>query len=297
MFSGGEKPAVLTQFICKLRGGSQSILARASDDQLYIAKFANNPQGQNLLFNESMGTELYHRSGLPVPLWRPLAVTRQFVTNNPGCWIETPDGLCPPEIGICFGSLYLGAKEMQVFEILPGNSFIHVQNRGDFWLAWLLDICARHTDNRQALFHGHIGGNLTAVFIDHGHMFGSPNGDEKPDFLASQYYHDPRIYPNLSAQLINLLQQAVAHIDIDGLWARVLCLPEEWITHSGLRNLAGCLDRLAKPAQVENLTAIIRDLRYSADGSNVDDDTNQESAPSVFSSAITSGGQAWPACA
>src|SRR5438270_12725672 len=152
MFPGWEKPAVLTQFICKLRGGSQAILARASDDQLYVVKFANNPQGQNLLFNESMGTELYHRSGLPVPSWRPLAVTGQFVADNPDCWIETTGGLCPPAVAACFGSRCLGAERMGLFEILPGNSFNHVQNRGDFWLAWLLDICARHADNRQALF-------------------------------------------------------------------------------------------------------------------------------------------------
>ena len=53
----GKKTIAVTRHIQKLRGGSQPILAEASDGRLYVVKFANNPQGANLLFNESMGRD------------------------------------------------------------------------------------------------------------------------------------------------------------------------------------------------------------------------------------------------
>jgi len=59
MSAKGEEPAVVTQFIRKVRGGSQAILAKASDGRMYVVKFRNNHQGPNQLFNECMGTELY----------------------------------------------------------------------------------------------------------------------------------------------------------------------------------------------------------------------------------------------
>ena len=164
-----EAPAELTRFIRKFRGGSQPILVEASDGLLYVVKFFNNEQGPNLLFNESMGTELYRLSGLPVPSWRPLIVTSSFIERNPACWIETPEGTFRPDPGLCFGSQYLGGKDVQLFEILPGNFHKRVRNPDNFWLAWLLDVCGSHADNRQAIFRQRLDGSLDAIFIDHGH--------------------------------------------------------------------------------------------------------------------------------
>ncbi len=67
MIALGKDPVVVTQYVRNLRGGSQPILARASDGFLYVVKFANNLQGPNLLFNESAGSELYLACGLPIP--------------------------------------------------------------------------------------------------------------------------------------------------------------------------------------------------------------------------------------
>jgi hypothetical protein len=80
------------QFVRKLRGSCQPILVRASDGLLYVAKFAKNLQGPNVLFNESAGTELYRAFGLSVPSWKQLVVTGKFVDRNPGCWMQTDDG-------------------------------------------------------------------------------------------------------------------------------------------------------------------------------------------------------------
>src|SRR5580698_1050275 len=103
-----------------LRGGSQPILAHATDGLVYVVKFANNLQGPNLLFNESAGYELYRACGLPVPDWTPLWVTDSFLDGNRDCWMQTPEGRLRPSSGLCFGSLFLGQKGDRLFEIVPG---------------------------------------------------------------------------------------------------------------------------------------------------------------------------------
>src|ERR1017187_5416922 len=103
----GKDFVFLTQYIRKLRGGSQPILAEASDGHTYVVKFANNLQGPNVLFNESAGSELYCAFGLPVPEWRPVTASEDFLDKNPDCWMQTPEGRLRPASGLCFGSRFL----------------------------------------------------------------------------------------------------------------------------------------------------------------------------------------------
>lgn len=148
----GKDLAFVTHYFCLVRGGSQPILARASDGFLYVVKFANNPQGPNLLFNESAGGELYRACGLHVPDWKPLVVSDSFIDRNPDCWMRTTVGRLRPASGLCFGSRFLGLNGKRLFEILPGSMYKRVRNQSSFWLAWLIDVCAEHVDNRQAIF-------------------------------------------------------------------------------------------------------------------------------------------------
>jgi len=195
--SGDQKEPVLLRFVCRLRGGSQPILAEASDGLRYVVKFANQPQGPNLLFNESIGTELYRRAHLTVPAWRPLRITESFVCQNQSCWLETPDGFEPPQTGLCFGSCHLGSNHIRLYELLSGRGYLRVRNRNDFWIAWLLDVCAFHADNRQAVFCQGLDGKYCGAFIDQGHMFGGPKGEKDMSFAAPAYL-DRRIYPSIN---------------------------------------------------------------------------------------------------
>ena len=63
------KPAPLqaVQHIRKMRGGSQAHLIRASDKNLYIVKFQNNPQHVRVLANEYLGTKVGQLLHLPMP--------------------------------------------------------------------------------------------------------------------------------------------------------------------------------------------------------------------------------------
>jgi len=265
-----EGPAFLTLFVCKLRGESQAVLGGASDGQLYIVKFANNLQGPNLMFNEAMGTELYCLFGLPVPDWRPLLVTDSFLDQNPGCWMETAEGRLRPRSGMCFGSRFLGGGGMRLFEILPGTSFQRVRNRERFWLAWLIDICAGHADNRQAIFLEDAQGQLNTFFIDHGHMFGGPKGDQ-PAQLKAPPYLDTRAYPRVSSEHILSLQELMAAVDEERLWQEVRRLPDGWKTESAISRFAGCLQTLSTHRLLNSIIEPIIDYACRANGIEFED--------------------------
>jgi hypothetical protein len=251
----------LSSHLCNLRGGSQPILARASDGLEYVVKFADNPQGPNLLFNESMGSELFRACGLAVPEWKPLLVTDAFLDRNPACWMQTPQGPRRPHAGWCFGSRYLGGDGVRLLEILPGNSFQRVSNQGSFWLAWLLDICAGHADNRQAIFRQSKMGKLDAYFVDFGHLFGGPKGELNLPFRASRYL-DARIYANVSSQYLLNLRRIVRCLDAVRLEQAAVSLPGQWKTATAQQGFARCMDRLSSPAQIEQtLDAMLHSIQ------------------------------------
>jgi len=248
----GKDHAFLTEHIRNLRGGSQPILAQASDGLLYVVKFINNLQGPNLLFNEGAGAELYRACGLAVPKWKPLLVTDSFLDRNPDCWMQAPEGRLRPLPGMCFASSYLGTDGVRLQEFLPATSFHLISNRNSFWLAWLLDVCAEHVDNRQAVFVERADARLDAFYIDHGHLFGGPNAALRKHFCASRYL-DPRIYPDISSKNLLEFQRVVQALNVDRLWERVQDFPTDWKQGSALELFARCLQRLSKPLLLHNV--------------------------------------------
>jgi hypothetical protein len=250
---GLEKNGVaLSSHVNNLRGGSQPILARASDGLLYVVKFADNPQGPNLLFNESVGSELFRACGLAAPQWKPLLLTDAFLDRNPACWMQTAEGPRRPQAGWCFGSRFLGGGGERLLEILPGSSFKRVTNQASFWLAWLIDICAGHADNRQAIFRQAPSGELDAFFVDFGHLFGGPKGELRLPIQASRYL-DARIYASVSSQYLLNLHRIVRCLDAERLGKKLQTLPEQWKTVTALQGFARCMDRLASPLLLEDI--------------------------------------------
>ena len=243
---------IVTHYVRNMRGGSQSILAQAGDGFLYVVKFNNNPQGANLPFNESAGTELYRAFGLSVPSWKPLMVTDNFLDRNPDCWMQTAGGRLRPDSGFCFGTRFLGGDGVRLLEILPGASFKRVRNHQDFWLAWMIDVCARHSDNRQAIFRETAEDGLTAFFFDHGHLFGGPKSELQPHFMESRYL-DSRIYQNVSSQYLLDLRTVVRSLNSEQLWKRVQALPSQWKTASALDAFEQSLNRLSTPILVQGI--------------------------------------------
>jgi HipA-like kinase len=242
MSASHGKTVFISRIIRKLRGGSQPALVRGSDGFLYVVKFANNPQGPGVLFNESIGSELYRAAGLPVPDWKPLLVTQEFLDTNRRCWIETETETICPKADWCFGSQFVGDAVERIWEILPGSFQNRVRNLSDFWLAWLIDSCAGHTDNRQAIFRG--DSSMTAIFIDHGHLFGGPAEYVDAHAAASRYL-DARIYDNAARGTAQTLYSKVATINIDRLVSKLQSLPDSWKTDASLQRIAQCLNNLS----------------------------------------------------
>jgi hypothetical protein len=268
--------AILAQYLRNLHGGSQPILARATDGLLYVVKFTNNLQGPNIPFNESMGSELYKACGLAGPKWKSLLVTDSFVDQNPDCWLQTPGGSLRPSSGLCFGSRFLGGDGTRLLEVLSGTSLGRVRNHTGFWLAWFIDICAGHCDNRQAIFLEDGKGWLDAFFLDHGHLFGGPKGDARKHLQASRYL-DSRIYQKVSSQQLLRFQMVLQNLNVNRLWQRAQTLPENWRTKSAVDAFAECLGILSTPYTLQtvlnsmmnsHLLAIEFELSVLKDGRN-----------------------------
>ncbi|MGD0801834.1 MAG: hypothetical protein ABR906_11005 [Terracidiphilus sp.] len=255
----------IARYIRILRGGSQPVLVQASDGLFYAVKFKNNLQGANILLNEAAGTELFRACGLASVPWKPLLLTPDFVDKNPDCWMRTPTGVLRPEPGLCFGSRFLGASGLRPLEILPGAYFSRVRNRMSFWLARVVDICAQHADNRQALFVEDAEGWLDAFFIDHGHLFGGPKGCAQPDLKASAYL-DSRIYADVLSNELEGFLQLPRTLNTDDLWQLVNALPADWKTKSALLGFEQCLNRLANENLLRNVMDSVVDTERRRTG-------------------------------
>jgi hypothetical protein len=175
------------RIIRKLKGGSQPLLIEAFDGYHYVVKFLNNPQGRNVLFNEAMGTELYKACGLGVRPWKVVQVSNELLDQSLNCWIDTGNARVRPSSYFAFGSRCIDQTEGDLHDIVAGK-YQKVVNRDDFWMSWLIDSCAGHADNRQALFLESQDGFLYAFFIDHGHLFGGPNGVGRQDSSTNCYF-------------------------------------------------------------------------------------------------------------
>jgi hypothetical protein len=279
MIAFGKDAAFVTQYVRSLRGGSQPILARASDGFLYVVKFANNLQGPNLLFNESAGSELYLACGLPVPEWTPLWIPDSFLDSNPESWMQTPEGRLRPASGLCFGSRFLGQDGKRLFEILPGSMFKRVRNQICFGLAWLIDICAEHVDNRQAIFVEDADGWLDACFVDHGHLFGGPTAESNRNFRVSRYL-DHRIYTGVSFRALLDSQGRLQALDLDMLRQRIDAIPSEWSHASARKRFEACLQRLKTDSLVQNVIETIADdleRRRETESGNLGDEQKSPS--------------------
>jgi len=252
-------------FIGRLRGGSQPILVQASDDQLYVVKFQDNPQGPNVPFNESLGSALYGACGLNVPSWAAMEISDSFLDRHPECWFWTEDHYHRPKAGWCFASRYQGMGESKVLEVLSRSMFSRIRDRQNFWKAWFLDILCEHCDHRQTLFLRTETGELDPVFFDHGHLFGGPTGDTTPKVLASRFL-DTRIYVDINLEGCNQIAHLIESLHQEKLHRIVANLPQEWVTPSAIGQFHQLLIRLSDGSLIANVSDYLRHSCYQISG-------------------------------
>jgi hypothetical protein len=201
------------KFIRKLNGGSQSILVQANDSKYYVVKMMENPQGSNVLANESLGATVARAVGLPVAHNKGIYLSDTFIDNFRDLWFESPAGRRRPNRGVHFGSLFIGQPSgaQRPNEYISPSRLDNIANRQDFLGMYILDVWANHQDSRQAVFCRSSDGTQKAFFIDHGHMFGGPEWtfEDRPGIAL---HLEKKIYTDLWNE--DLVASWISHLQM-----------------------------------------------------------------------------------
>jgi hypothetical protein len=156
-----------------MRGGAQSHLMRCEDENFYIVKFQNNPQGTRILANELLGTRLAARIGVSVAGAAVVEVLPRMVDLTENLVVQLGRGSAPCIAGLEFGSQYPGhPARTAVYDFLPDEQLRQVENLQDFCGIFVFDKWTCNTNGRQAIFlRTGDSEHYRAVMIDHGFCF------------------------------------------------------------------------------------------------------------------------------
>ena len=141
----------IVSVIRRMRGGSQSFLVQGRDKAVYVAKFANNPQGNRTLINEYIANQLLTVLGVTTP---DLAILR-LSDSCQGREELYFSGTCQMPIA---PGLHLGSKfpadpnKVPIFDFLPRNFLARVSNLDDVGVVFAFDQWTAHVDKRQFIF-------------------------------------------------------------------------------------------------------------------------------------------------
>ncbi len=169
--------------IRRMRGGSQSQLIRCSDNNCYVVKFQNNPQGIRVLANELLGALLAHELGLPISQPAVVEVSPDLIHCTDHMTIELSTSRVPCQAGLCFGSRYpcdetssTPASLHKVYDFLPQPQTQCLVNLSDFAGMLVFDKWTENTDCRQVVYVSETSDcpyrRYRALMIDQGFCFG-----------------------------------------------------------------------------------------------------------------------------
>jgi hypothetical protein len=216
-----------------MRGGSQAHLIRASDKNLYVVKFQNNPQHIRVLVNEYLGTTVGRLLHLPMPETRIMEVSDWLIENTPELKIDLAPRSISWASGLQFASRYVGDSDQdRVFDYLPDSMFHRIANRDDFPRVLVFDKWTGNSDGRQAVFVKRPNQRTyQTVFIDQGYCFNAGEWNF-PDSPLRGVYARNSVYENVTGwgSFEPTLSQ-VEQIEIDSLWSSAAEIPAEWYEH------------------------------------------------------------------
>ena len=249
------------QQIRRMRGGAQSHLMLASDNNLYVVKFSNNPQHIRVLANELLATRLGAAVGLAVPPTEVIEVTDWLIRHTSELNIDLRGGKQPCQAGLQFASRWVGGlMPGQVVDYLPEAQLLEVRNLGEFAGMLALDKWTCNINGRQAVFQkSRRERRYSATFIDQGYCFHA--GDWKfIDASLGGVFAENTVYRGVTGwesfepwlSRIESLEPAVA-------WAIAENIPPEWYGGdvSALEVLIEKL--LARRARVRELITAFRE--------------------------------------
>jgi hypothetical protein len=252
---------IAVQQIRRMRGGAQSHLMLASDNDLYVVKFRNNPQHIRVLANELLATRLGAAIGLSVPHSEIIEVTDWLIRNTPDLHMEFRGGTQPCLAGLHFASRWVGGlMPGQVVDYLPEEQLLEVRNLGEFAGVLALDKWTCNINGRQAVFqkrrrdrHYH------ATFIDQGYCFHA--GDWKfIDASLGGVFAENTVYRGVTSwQSFEPWLSRIENLAPETVWGIAETIPPEWYG-GDLSALEVLVERLlARRARVRELIGAFRE--------------------------------------
>src|ERR1700760_2648544 len=171
--TGRAVAVIAIQQIRRMRGGAQSQLMLASDNNLYVVKFSNNPQHVRVLANELLATRLAEAVGLAVPPVEVIEVSDWLIQHTDELTIELRGGKQKCQPGLHFASRWVGGlMPGQTVDYLPQEQLLEVRNLAEFAGILSLDKWTCNINGRQAVFQkGRRERRYKATFIDQGYCF------------------------------------------------------------------------------------------------------------------------------
>ena len=246
---------IAIQQIRRMRGGAQSHLMLASDNNLYVVKFRNNPQHVRVLANELLATRLAEAVGLAVPPSEVIEVSDWLIQHTEELTIELRGGAQRCQPGLHYASRWVGGlMPGQTVDYLPQEQLLEVRNLGEFAGILALDKWTCNINGRQAVFQkGRRDRRYNAIFIDQGYCFHA--GDWKfVDAHLGGVFAENTVYRGVSgwASFEPWLSR-IENLAPETAWAIAEIIPPEWYG-GDLSALELLIDRLlARRARVREL--------------------------------------------
>ena len=234
-------PINARRHVRKMRGGAQSHLIEGDDGGFYVVKFRNNPQHHRVLINESIGSVFLRYLQISAPEVAVIAVSAEFLRDNPEVSIQLGSRTTPVEPGWHFGSRYPGHPDrIAVYDFIPDVLLSQVANLREFSAMLAFDKWTGNADGRQAVFFRSRLKQWTASgaptrpgflawMIDEGFLFNGPHWDF-PDSPVQGLYHRPLVYESISSldDLQPLLDQ-VANFPTHVVDEAYRSVPLQWL--------------------------------------------------------------------
>jgi hypothetical protein len=235
------------QHVRRMCGGTQSHLMRASDNNLYVVKFQNNPQGVRVLANELIATHLALAVGLPVPAAAVIEVPQSLLEGTPELHIQLAGCSVPCQPGVQYGSRYaIQPYAGQVFDAASVSMLASVRNLHEFAGMLVFDKWVCNTDFRQAIFWRRSRERrYAASFIDHGYCFGGTEWTF-PDGPLHGAYRETEVYKNVTGwESFEPWLSRIERLDDSIVWRCRAIVPQDWYLRDS-DSLNRLLERLLK---------------------------------------------------
>jgi len=215
----------------RMRGGAQSHLMRCSDDNYYVVKFPNNPQGVRILANELLGGRLAARLGLPVARTAVVRVDETLIFSTSDLVIQLGHRNIPCHGGPTFGSQFPGdPRHTRAYDLLPETELYRLENIHDFVGMLIFDLWTCNTDGRQVVFYKkEESSTFLVTMVDQGFCFNA-NEWNFPDSPARGRYFCQAVYKTVTGTdtFEPWLDRLEHEIDRDAIFACADGLPREW---------------------------------------------------------------------